>query len=219
VPFCGHLNHSKDNTLTLYSAIGLTVAILILAASPGPGVMATVARALSSGFRPAAAVIAGIVLGDIIFLLLATFGLSVVAHVLGDLFFLVKVCGGAYLVWLGFKIWTSNTGGNESLKVNGPRTGWGNFSGGLLITLSNPKVILFYCGFLPTFLDLSALTPLDLTAIVLIVTTVVSGVLATYAFLASRARRLFTSSKAARRLNRAAGGVMVATGIVIATRP
>jgi len=70
--------------LTIYSAIGFSVAMLILAASPGPGVFATVARALASGFRPALAVICGIVLGDIIFLLFAAFGLSMVARVLGN---------------------------------------------------------------------------------------------------------------------------------------
>jgi len=72
---------------------------MVLAASPGPGVFATVARSLASGFRPALAVICGIILGDIIFLLLATFGLSMIAQALGDLFLVVKICGGAYLVF------------------------------------------------------------------------------------------------------------------------
>lgn len=89
--------------MTIYSAIGFSVAMLILAASPGPGVFATVARALASGFRSALAVICGIVLGDIIFLLFAAFGLSMVARVLGNMFFIVKICGGAYLVWLDRK--------------------------------------------------------------------------------------------------------------------
>ncbi len=89
---------------------------------------------------------------------------------------------------------------------------------GLVITLSNPKVILFYCGFLPTFLDLSALTLIDLVIVVTIITLVLGCVLGTYAFLASRARRLFTNQLAVRRLNRTAGGVMMAAGITIAVR-
>ena len=64
--------------MTIYSAIGFSIAMLILAASPGPGVFATVARALASGFRPSLAVIIGIVLGDVIYLLFAAFGLSMV---------------------------------------------------------------------------------------------------------------------------------------------
>ena len=204
--------------MTLYSAIGFAVAMLILAASPGPGVFATTARAIASGFRPALAVIWGIVLGDIIFLLFAAFGLSIVARGLGNLFFIVKICGGAYLVWLGIKIWLQKPEPVQSRQYSATRSKWGNFVSGLFITLSNPKVILFYCGFLPTFLDLSALTVIDLAVVVAIITAVLSGVLATYAYLASRARRIFTKDLAVKRLSRAAGGVMVAAGVVIATR-
>jgi threonine/homoserine/homoserine lactone efflux protein len=192
--------------------------MLVLAASPGPGVFATTARAMASGFRPALAVIWGIVLGDIIFLLFAAFGLSMVARVLGNLFFIVKICGGAYLVWLGIKIWLQKPELVKRQQDAATRSNWGNFVSGLFITLSNPKVILFYCGFLPTFLDLSALTIIDLALVIAIIVLVLSAVLSTYAFLASRARKMFTHERAVKRLNRAAGGVMVAAGVAIAVR-
>jgi threonine/homoserine/homoserine lactone efflux protein len=204
--------------LTIYSTIGFSVAMLVLAASPGPGVFATIARALASGFRPSLAVICGIVLGDVIFLLFAAFGLSMVAQALGNMFFIVKICGGAYLIWLGVRIWLKKPEpviGNQNRNIHSQ---WGNFATGLVITLSNPKVILFYCGFLPTFLDLSALTLIDLVIVVTIITAVLGCVLGTYAFLASRARRMFANQQAVRRLNRAAGGVMVAAGVAIAIR-
>jgi len=192
--------------------------MLVLAASPGPGVFATIARALASGFRPTIAVIWGIVLGDVIFLLFAAFGLSMVAKALGNLFFIVKICGGAYLIWLGVKIWLKKPESVTADQDLNTASRWGNFATGLVITLSNPKVILFYCGFLPTFLDLSALAYTDLVVVVIIITIVLSGVLGTYGFLASRARRWFTNQQSVRRLNRAAGGVMVATGVAIAIR-
>ncbi len=205
--------------MTLYSAFGFALAMLILAASPGPGVFATTARAMASGFRPALAVIWGIVLGDIIFLLFAAFGLSMVARVMGNLFFIVKICGGAYLVWLGIKIWLQKPEPARNQKHSAiSQSKWGNFASGLIITLSNPKVILFYCGFLPTFLDLSALTAIDLSIVVMIITAVLSGVLIVYAYLASRARKMFTREKSVIRLNRAAGSVMVAAGVAIAVR-
>lgn len=193
--------------------------MLVLAASPGPGVFATVARALASGFRQSFAVICGIVVGDVIYLLFAVFGLSMVAMALGDMFFIVKICGGAYLIWLGVRIWFKKPAPpvteNQNQNIH---SRWGNFVTGLIITLSNPKVILFYCGFLPTFLDLSALTPIDLIIVVTIITIVLGGVLCIYAFLASRARRMFTNRQAVRRLNRTAGVVMVGTGLAIAIR-
>jgi len=173
---------------------------------------------MASGFRPALAVIWGIVLGDVIFLMFAAFGLSMVARALGSLFFMVKICGGAYLAWLGVKIWLQKPAPVQSHQYSNSRSTWGNFASGLMITLSNPKVILFYCGFLPTFLDLSALTILDLALVVAIITSVLSCVLITYAYLASRARRMFTNERAVKRLNRAAGGVMVAAGVAIAVR-
>jgi len=204
--------------LTFYSAVGFAVAMLVLAASPGPGVFATTARALASGFRPALAVMWGIVLGDVMFLLFAVFGLSMVARILGNLFFIVKACGGAYLVWLGIKIWRQRPESALSHQNPAVRSRWGNFASGLIITLSNPKVILFYCGFLPTFLDLSTLTFFDLALVVAIIAFVLGGVLTSYAYLASRARKMFTNERAVRGLNRAAGGVMVAAGVAIATR-
>ena len=204
--------------MTLYSAIGFTIAMLILAASPGPGVFATVARALASGFRPALVVVCGIVLGDIIFLLFAAFGLSMVARILGDMFFIVKICGGAYLIWLGIKIWLKDPERLTDTPNADTRSQWGNFISGLVITLSNPKVILFYCGFLPTFLDLSTLTVFDLAIVVAIISAVLVCVLGIYAYLASSARKLFTRKRSVRRINRTAGGVMVAAGVTIAVR-
>ena len=103
-----------------------------------------------------------VIVMSIIFLLFAVFGLSMVARVLGNLFFIVKICGGAYLVWLGIKIWLQKPELAQNHQNSAARSNWGNFVSGLIITLSNPKVILFYCGFLPTFLDLSALTTIDL---------------------------------------------------------
>ncbi|NNG00557.1 MAG: LysE family translocator [Desulfobacteraceae bacterium] len=204
--------------MSYISLVSLALAMLVLAASPGPGTFATVARALASGFRPALAVICGIVLGDIIFLMFAVFGLSVVAKAMGELFIFVKICGGVYLIWLGLKIWLSKSSAVEPGQARANPSRSGNFIGGLLITLSNPKVILFYCGFLPTFMDLSSLTAIDITLVAGIVTLVLATVLTTYAYLAGQARKLFSSETAVKRLNRTAGGVMIATGVAIAVK-
>ncbi len=204
------------NFLTILS---LSVAMLILAASPGPGVFATVACALSSGFKSALIVVAGIVLGDIIFLGFAIFGLSFVAQAIGEFFIFVKITGGLYLVWLGIKMWRAKPIENDIVATQRQEIHWrGNFISGLLITLSNPKVILFYCGFLPTFLDLSKLSLADIVAVGCVIATILFVVLAAYAFLASSARHFFTETKSMKRLNRLAGSVMVATGLAIATR-
>jgi len=80
------------------------------------------------------------------------------------------------------------------------------------------QVILFYAGFLPTFMDLSILKPIDVSIVSGLVVLILSGIMAMYSFSASRARKLFTSYRALRNLNRSAGTVMIGTGLMIATR-
>ena len=80
---------------------------------------------------------------------------------------------------------------------------------------ANPKVILFYCGFLPTFVDLTVLRATDIVIIAAVICTVVATVLAAYAGLAAQARRIFSEGAAARGFNRAAGGIMMATGVTM----
>ncbi|AGF78741.1 putative threonine efflux protein [Desulfocapsa sulfexigens DSM 10523] len=200
--------------MTTLTLITFGAAMFLLAASPGPGVFATVARALSNGFAHAAILVLGIVTGDLIFLLLAVYGLSAMAEILGSFFVFVKYGGGLYLIWLGIKIWRSAP---EPVSIEGIKElSWKkNFGSGLIITLANPKVILFYLGFLPTFVDLASLSHLDILAISIVVTTVLGSVLLCYAWTAARAGQLFKSAKALKMTNRCAGGVMITAGCAI----
>lgn len=203
--------------MTLLSILSFALAMLVLAVSPGPGVFATIARSLSCGFRPALAVVAGIILGDIIFLLFAIFGLALLAQTLGNFFIIIKLLGGGYLIWQGIKIFFSNTDLTESETMVASSNS-SNFLSGLFITLGNPKVILFYCGFLPTFVSLSELTLTDTFTIIVVIATVLVTVLGTYAWLADSARRFLKTPRQMKRLNQTAGGVMVTAGVVIASR-
>lgn len=200
--------------MTILTLLGFGAAMFLLAASPGPGVFATVARALANGFSHAAILVLGIVTGDLIFLLLAAYGLSTMAELLGSFFVFVKYGGGLYLIWLGIKIWRSSP---EPVAVHGIKElSWKkNFFSGLAITLANPKVILFYLGFLPTFVDLASLTNMDIFTISSVVTVVLGTVLLCYAWAASRAGQLFKSRKALKMTNRCAGGVMIMAGCAI----
>jgi threonine/homoserine/homoserine lactone efflux protein len=204
--------------MTLQSTFAFALAMLALAASPGPGVFAATAQALAGGFRSAAGVIAGIVIGDLIFLMLAVFGMSALANALGGLFVVVKIAGGAYLIVMGIRLWTARPGPPEPGAAIAGRSARRRVLGGLFITLSNPKVIVFYCGFLPTFMDLTRLTSADVTVAAGVVAAVLSGVLGLYAYGAARARRFFAGKSATRRFNRAAGTVLIGTGVVIASR-
>ena len=200
--------------MSLLNIFAFSLAMFLLAITPGPGVFATISRALSSGFLNASFVVMGIVIGDIIFLLLAIFGLSAIASILGDFFILVKYLGGIYLLFLGYKILTSK---EQETNLKGIyELSWKkNFLTGLIITLSNPKVILFYLGFLPTFINLQTLTAIDIFIISSIVSIVLGGVMLAYAYSASSAKDLFKSKSSKRKMNIAAGSVMISAGAIL----
>ncbi|GLQ33538.1 LysE family translocator [Litoribrevibacter albus] len=203
--------------MTLLSLLALAGTMLLLAAMPGPGVFATVARALSSGFGHASVVVLGIVSGDLVFLLMAVFGLAVMAEALGSFFTIVKYVGAAYLIWLGIKLWRTKP---EAVNIDGVKeNSWmANYLSGLFITLSNPKVIIFYLGMLPTFVNLTDLGAMDVFLVATVISVVLGCVMLGYAYLASKARKAFQNPDAEKRMNRIGGGIMVATGSVLATK-
>lgn len=200
--------------MTIYSAIALAGATFLLGITPGLGVFATISRAIASGFANALFVVAGIVIGDVVYLLVAIYGLGFIATTMGELFGLIKYIGGAYLIYLGYKIYTNEVSSANILKV--PKLSWRtNFSSGLLITLGNPKVIVFYLSFLPAFMELETLSSADIVATVLIVSATLSCVLSSYAYMASKAKEIFKSSSAMTRLNKISGVAMVGAGTML----
>lgn len=204
--------------MTLASTLALAGAMLLLAITSGPGVFATIARALASGLKPSASVVLGIITGDLIFLLFAIYGLAMVAENLHVLFVVIKYIGAVYLIFLGIKLWLSKPEKTQ-IKAAEEDFSWkSNFMAGLFITLGNPKVILFYLGFLPTFVDLTALTGFDITVIATAVTLVLSLTMLAYAYTASKARTLFQDSNSQRWMNFSSGSALIATGSVLASK-
>lgn len=203
--------------MTLLNILGLAAAMFLLAITPGPGVFATVSKALSSGFRQTVPVILGIVLGDLIFLLFAIYGLSAIAETCNALFLAIRCIGSAYLVWLGVKMWRSVPTRVDMTCVKKQSARY-SLLGGLSITLGNPKVILFYLSFLPTFVSLNQLSTLDIVTVATIVSLVLGSVMLFYAYTAARARELFKSVSAQKRMNRTAGTVMIGTGALLLSK-
>jgi len=89
--------------MTIASMIALFGAMVSLAIIPDASTLAVVARSLGSGLSQALITITGILAGDLIFVLIAVYGLASVAD--SNLFILVKYLGGAYLVWAGIVLW------------------------------------------------------------------------------------------------------------------
>ena len=83
--------------MTLTGFLTYALALGIAAAIPGPGVIALIARALGSGFRPTLPMLFGLALGDVVYLGAAVLGLAYIASTFGTAFMVIKYLGAAYL--------------------------------------------------------------------------------------------------------------------------
>ena len=204
--------------MTLESGLAFFIAILIFAVTPGPGVFALLARAMTQGALSCFSLVIGMAISDIVYLVLACLGLSVIATHWGEFFTVFRIAGAIYLIYLGWKMWTQRAEITQKLDANRKKDEMKSFIQGFLISASNPKVILFYIAFLPTFMDLSALTMQDIiVACLLCLLGLMTGMMA-IAFGASWARSYFRSERAMKGLNRIAGSIMMTAGIYIGTR-
>jgi threonine/homoserine/homoserine lactone efflux protein len=203
-----------ESSLTPGSIAALFGSMVVLALIPSISVMAVSARSATCGFTHGVFTTIGIVTGDIIFIILAIYGLSVVAELMGSHFSLVKYLGGAYLMWLGIKLWISGSRTAE-LENNIKPSLLSSFLAGLLITLGDQKAMLFYLGFFPAFLDMSSVTLADTSIIILITALAVGGAKLVYAYMAYRASLLLSNSRATKIINLAAGTVMVSIGTIL----
>ena len=207
----------KEILMPIDSLFALFCAMLILAIVPGPAVFAIIARSFSSGKLQAFYMTAGIVLGDYIFIILALFGLSALAEIMGTAFFIIKYLSAAYLIWLGIKLLRTT---KESINIEASKNSSlvSNFLTGLFITLGNPKAILFYVGFFPAFINVSEVTLYDTGLILLAATVAFGSVNMFYSFLAVKAKNTFKSPKATTIISKTAGTIMVSTGVLVAVK-
>jgi threonine/homoserine/homoserine lactone efflux protein len=201
--------------MTLESAIIFFITIIIFSITPGPGVFAILAKAIAEGVKPCISLILGMAVSDVVYLALACYGLAAIADQWGSLFTLVRIAGAIYLIYLGWKIWNNRA---QYIKADSANSKMAGFVSGFLISASNPKVILFYIAFLPSFMDLSLLSLKDIMlASTLTLVGIMTGLMSV-AFSAAWARQFFRSEKAMKGLNGIAGSIMIGVGIYLGTR-
>lgn len=202
--------------MTLAALIAYSGALFIAAAIPGPGVTALVARALGSGFRETFFMGLGIVLGDMIYLTAVVLGLALIAQTFTTVFFVVKFAGVLYLGYIAWKLWTAGLL-PEDIKAKPSTSPVMSFLSGLLVTLGNPKTMLFYVALVPTLIDIADIGPRDYGLLLTATFLVLLAVLVPYMLLAAR-RLLLKQPKALRTLNRVAASVLAGTAAYIAVR-
>jgi len=194
--------------------LAFAAAFFVFAASPGPDNMTIVARTIAQGAASGIAYGAGTVAGILVFLSLAAFGLSVIAAEMSLVMTLLRYAGAAYLIWMGVKLWTAEPVVPDVQQNAAGRSLFATFATGVALNLGNPKMPLFYVALLPNVVG-SSLTPGDVATLAAVILAVEAVVVGGHVLLAGRARRLLRTPMIVRRVNRAAGGVVVGAGVAV----
>ncbi|HBV38447.1 MAG TPA: LysE family translocator [Erwinia sp.] len=196
------------------AALGLAAAI------PGPGMTALVARSVSGGAITGFTMLTGLILGDLIYLSTAVFGLAVVAHSFTPLFTLINWAAALYLCWLAWQFWKHNPQAIDIDQRTSRKELASAWFSGLTITLGNPKTMAFYLAILPLVMSLDNVSlRVWGTMLVPLTILVLLAVGAVFILAALRIRHLLTSARAQKILFRSAGAIMLlaAAGMVAKT--
>ncbi len=191
--------------------LAFVAASAILLAIPGPTVLLVISYALGHGRRPAAAIVAGVALGDLTSMTASMLGLGAVLAASAMVFTALRWIGGAYLVYLGVKLWRAPVA--EAAAADAPPARLSRmFAHAYAVTALNPKGIVFFVAFVPQFLVASA--PFLPQVAVLEATFVTLAILntAAYAMLASAARERLRQPRVQRIVNRTGGTLLIGAG-------
>lgn len=186
-------------------------------ASPGPAVAALLGRAMVGGGKGLPGFCAGLILGDLVWLMASALGISALAAAFQPLFLLLKWAGILFLLWMAWKLWTAPAVAPAARQPAGSSTGGGMLAG-LTLALGNPKTMLFFVAILPTVMPLDRMSGQMVASLAVVAAVVMAVILGTYSWMALRLRDRLQSARAVRAVNRTSGGLLAGAALVIATR-
>lgn len=203
-------------TITVTELALYAGALFILFMTPGPVWVAVIARAVSGGTKSAIPLAFGVALGDILWPLVAIFGITAIVSVYSDFLVVLRYAAALILALMGLaliryadKVISSN----NAFTTPGA---WAGFLAGFLAVVANPKASLFYLALLPTFFDFTQVTILDITLICIISFLVPLFGNILLASFVGHMRRFLESPKAVKRTNIYAGIALILVAVVIA---
>ncbi|MCC4118597.1 LysE family translocator [Aromatoleum toluclasticum] len=194
---------------------------VLLGAAPGPDNLFVLMQSAMRGRRAGMLVVLGLCTGLLGHTAAVAVGLAAVFAASATAFTVLKFAGAAYLAWLAWQVLTAPDGGAPAAGEAAP-DGWRMYVRGIVMNLTNPKVILFFLAFLPQFVEADAgpvaLQVMWLGFVFIVATLLTFGTIALFA--ASIGQRLRSSATARRVLNKSAGVVFLglAARLVLAER-
>ncbi len=197
-------------SLEVWITYVLACAIVVIV--PGPSVTIIIANSVKHGTKAGLANIVGGQLGLGLALVVLLTGLASVMSIVSEWFYILKLVGAVYLIWLGIKLWRSN--GQLTAPEDKPAKG-GFFLQGFFVSITNPKVLLFFGAFIPQFVNINAEPVYQLSllgATFMLIASIIDG---GYAVLAGNAGK-WLSTKRVRFVERFSGTLLIGGGIWLA---
>jgi threonine/homoserine/homoserine lactone efflux protein len=192
-------------------------ATFVISGTPGPNMLLTMTHGIHHGLRGSLSTMAGLLVGLAIVQSISLAGLGALLLTSAYVFDVIKYVGAAYLIYLGIKTWRApdsdmSTEGRPD--AAGP---WARFRIAIIVSLSNPKAILFGMAFFPQFIDSEK--PLAMQATILLTTFVIieTAWMFVYAGGGAKVADWLRKSGRMRWFNRAAGGAFIGAGVLLGT--
>jgi leucine efflux protein len=190
------------------------VAIIVFLLIPGPGNLALITSTSKGGIRGGLAATFGVIAGDQVLMWLAVAGVAALLATYPKAFASVQYVGAAYLAYLGLRMLLAKPGDAPILKMKPKHF----FAQSFMITLLNPKAIVFYMAFFPLFIDPAqhrGFLTFGFMAISVAALTFVYGLTSTL-ITHFAAEKIRASPKAMSALNKIAGLLLIGFGLKLA---
>ena len=186
-------------------------AVLLFLALPGPGTFALLNSTGKGGFKAGAAATFGVIAGDQVLMWLAVGGVAALLAAYPVAFRVVQIGGALYLAWIGFRLLLAKEGDSSPIHIEPRQYARQAF----LITLLNPKAIVFYMAFFPLFIDPATHRGLVTFAAMAVTIAVITLAycLTLCAFADAVAGRVKAHQRLSRWLSRLAGVFLIGFGI------
>ena len=189
------------------------LACVLFSVVPGPAVTVVVANSLAGGTRAGLLTILGTEIAMLVMVTIVAFGLEAVMTLVSEAFLVIKLVGAAYLIWIGWKMFS--TSGHLNMEAGEKLPTLRYLWQGAVVNLSNPKTLLFLGAFLPQYVDMSRPAFGQIMILGLIVMAVATASDCLYAVLAGQARQALTAARV-RVVSKVSGVILMIGGAWLA---
>ncbi len=178
--------------------------------TPGPNNLLSMNNARCYGFKSAFIAGLGRIAAFTVMIALAASGLAVVLYASESLFFVVKLLGAAYLLWIAFNLWRSDA--SPVIEIEGNCNQLGLAKQEFVLAAGNPKAILIFTAFLPQFVDASRSVNEQFFVLGFTFLVLEMAAISLYALFGIYLRQWFTKPKMAKCFNRACATFLAVSG-------